>query len=386
MKKKAFYWSPCLNPVGTVISTINSSVALSKYSKNFDVSIINACGEWDDFKDEFLKQKINVIDFKFKYFRFLPKTGFILSRISYFIIFLFSLLPLFLLIKKQKPNFLIAHLITSLPIFIFKIFKLDSSLMLRISGMPHLNFLRKKFWQIGAIGIKIVTCPSLELKEKLENLKIFNKDKIEYLPDAIINMEKFRKQLKNKNLYKNIFSEDVKVFLAAGRLTKQKNFSYLIDEFTKFFIENKNYRLVILGDGEEFKFLKKKIYDNQLTNIVHLTGRVDNVLRYMKDSDAFILSSRWEEMGFVIIEAALSNLFIISSNCPNGPTEFLNDGRNGILFENNQKDALLKSLKKFDTMNKETKKNDCLKLKKNSQKFTMFRHSSFLIKILNSIN
>ena len=52
MKKKIYYWSPCLNPVGTVKSTINSAVAAVKYSKNtFDVSIINACGEWDEHRN-----------------------------------------------------------------------------------------------------------------------------------------------------------------------------------------------------------------------------------------------------------------------------------------------------------------------------------------------
>ena len=46
MKKKIYYWSPCLNPVGTVKSTINSAKSLSKFDKSYDVKIINACGEW----------------------------------------------------------------------------------------------------------------------------------------------------------------------------------------------------------------------------------------------------------------------------------------------------------------------------------------------------
>ena len=383
MKKKAFYWSPCLNPVGTVISTINSSVALSKFSNNFDVSIINSCGEWDAFKDEFLREKINVIDFKFKYFKFLPKTGIIQSRISYVIIFLLSFFPLLFLIKKQKPNFVIAHLITSLPIFIFKIFKFDTSLILRISGMPHLNFLRKKFWQISSIGIKMVTCPSLELKKKIENLNIFNKEKVEYLPDAVINVEKFRKQLKSQNKFKKIFNKDLKVFLAAGRLTRQKNFGYLIKEFAKFYQENKNYRLVIFGDGEEYKNLSVLIKKKKLTESIFLLGRVQNILRYMKDADAFILSSKWEEMGFVIIEAALTNLYIISSNCPNGPSEFLNYGENGLLFENNKLNALYERFLMFQRLNKEKKKNDRIEIKKNSMKFSMYRHFKALHKILN---
>ena len=55
MKKKIFYWSPCLNPVGTVISTLNSAIALSKYNKMYDVSLINACGEWDSYTDQIEK-------------------------------------------------------------------------------------------------------------------------------------------------------------------------------------------------------------------------------------------------------------------------------------------------------------------------------------------
>ena len=147
-------------------------------------------------------------------------------------------------------------------------------------------------------------------------------------------------------------------------MTKQKNFNYLINEFYNFYLENKNWRLVILGDGEEFNSLNSLIIKKQLNKVVHLLGRVENVLRYMKDSDAFILSSRWEEMGFVIIESALANLYIISSNCPNGPSEFLNNGINGLLYENNKNEALYKALKDFVILDEKKKKNDCLKKKK----------------------
>ena len=102
MKKKIYYWSPCLNPVGTVISTLNSAVAFSKYNKDYDVTIINACGEWDNYKDIINKNSINLIDLNFKYFKYLPKTGFLKSRFSYIIIFILSFLPLLLLLKKQN--------------------------------------------------------------------------------------------------------------------------------------------------------------------------------------------------------------------------------------------------------------------------------------------
>ena len=143
---------------------------------------------------------------------------------------------------------------------------------------------------------------------------------------------------------------------------------------------------MILGDGEEFDNLQNLIVKKKLKNIIYLLGRVENVLRYMRDSDAFILSSKWEEMGFVIIESALANLFIISSDCPNGPSEFLNNGQNGLLYENNKNMALYNALKKYEKIDDHKKKKDCVKIKKNSMKFSIFRHYKKIDKILNMID
>ena len=121
--KTIFYWSPCLSRVGTVKSTINSAISLSKYSKeNYKVKIINACGEWDEFSEIFEKHNIDLIEFKFKFFSYLPKNGFLRSRISYLIIIFFSFFPLLNLLKKDKPDFIIMHLLTSLPIILNNFF------------------------------------------------------------------------------------------------------------------------------------------------------------------------------------------------------------------------------------------------------------------------
>ena len=69
MKKKIFYWSPCLDRVGTVISTINSAISLSRYDKNNDVRIINVCGEWDQYREKLNDNSVNLIDLNFKYFK-----------------------------------------------------------------------------------------------------------------------------------------------------------------------------------------------------------------------------------------------------------------------------------------------------------------------------
>ena len=57
MKKSIYYWSPCLTKVGTVKSTLNSAISLAKYSKNYDVKILNVFGEWSKYKSYLKKKK-----------------------------------------------------------------------------------------------------------------------------------------------------------------------------------------------------------------------------------------------------------------------------------------------------------------------------------------
>ena len=351
MKKKIFYWSPCLSHVGTVISTLNSAIALSKYSNEFDVSILNVCGEWDKYNDQIEKNSINLINLNFKYFKYLPKTGYVGSRFSYIVIFIFSFIPLLRIIRFQKPEVLILHLITSLPLFLQYLFNFKTKFILRISGYPKLNFFRKFFWKRISKKIELTTCPTIDLKSYLIKNKIFNKNKITFLPDAILDYSKLKKADKNFSIIKDCSNN--KIILSVGRLTKQKNFVYLINEFYKFNKVNKNYVLFIVGEGEERENLEKTIRSLELKDKVFLIGHRSNIYDYMRNSEIFVLSSLWESPGFVIIEAAINNLFIISSDCPTGPKEFLNGGKNGLLFKNNVNDELFKTLLKFSELNSE---------------------------------
>ena len=373
MKKKILYWSPFISNVGTVKSTLNSAIAYSRYSlRNNNVGIINVCGEWDEYEDEIKKNNLNLIKLNFSYFKYLPKNGYIQSRISFFLIFILSFFPLIKLLNKQKPDYLIIHLITSLPLLINYFLKPKSKVILRISGLPKLNFLRKIFWTITTKNIFKITCPSIELINDLKNKNFLIEKKLIFLPDAIINVKKFVK-LKYEKIEKK---SDRKFLLSVGRLTPQKNFKYLINEISNFFESNKNYDLYIIGEGEQKKELQNLINKKKLNDRVYLIDYTANVYSYMKNASIYVLSSLWEDPGFVIIEAALCNLPIISSNCSNGPKEFLLNGDAGKLFENNKKGALSKALE--DHSENFLKK---IKAKKNTLKYTNFRH----FKKLNSI-
>ena len=374
--KKIIYWSPYLGHIGTKKSTLNSARGLSVYGKDkFDVKLINALGEWNDIDE------IKTLSFFKNLYNKLPQGGFLKSRISYLIIFLLSILPLYKLLKKDKPDYIIAHLITSLPITLFKIFKFKTKLILRISGYPKLNLIRKFFWKLCSKNIHLITCPSIELRNQLKKLNIFENKKITVLYDSVINIKEVNKK-KNDLLSDELTKSNY--LLAIGRLTKQKNFDLLINAFYKFNKINNNYKLLIIGEGEESKKITNKINQLKLEDKIFLLGFKQNVYKYLKNSKAFILSSLWEEMGFVIIEAASCNTLIISSDCPNGPSEFLNHGKAGYLFNNNSVNDLVQSLIKFDREEKNIKYNKILLAKKNVKKFTIFNHYKELKKILDN--
>ncbi len=371
--KKVYYWSPCLDMVGTVKSTINSAISLAKYSNQLDqvqVKIINSCGEWNKQKNLFEEKKVKVINFYEGYYEYLPKKGYIQSRFSNLIVIFFSFLPLLKLLKKDKPDFIILHLITSLPLILLKFFNFKTKFILRISGHPKLNFFRKFLWKIIGSKIHKVTCPSLDLVSQLKKFDIFPEEKLSFLPDAVLNIQ----DLKKKKKINNRLKMEESFFLAVGRLTKQKNFRYLIDEFSKYLKIKPNQKLLIFGEGEEKNRLQKKIIDKKLEKNIFLKGNSNFIFNYMRNARAFILSSLWEEPGIVIIESAINNLLIISSDCKNGPREFLDNGDAGILFKNNSKGALLEKILEFENLSKEEKKLKVFLAKKNSSKYSLFNH------------
>ena len=212
----------------------------------------------------------------------------------------------------------------------------------------------------------------MDLKKNIENLKIFSQNNLYHLPDAILKIDKLKR---SKDMPVDFsLAKSKRIILSAGRLTRQKNFSYLIEEFSEFLKFSNDFVLMILGEGEEKKKLIKLINKKKLKDKIFLLGFKKDIFNYMKNSEVFILSSLWEEVGFVIVEAAMCNTYIISSDCPNGPKEFLNNGKNGLLFENNLKKSLLNTLKDYCKLDKKKIFTDKVLLKKNAGKYTMFQH------------
>ena len=375
---KIYYWSPHTSHIATIKAVYNSALSLIKYGRGkYDVTIINANGEWDkqnsnrDIKYTNLSKKI--------YLNTYPVEGYLRSRFSYLYIFFKCFFSLKKLIGKDKPDFLFIHLITILPLFLLIFFKFDTKFILRISGYPKLNILRKFFWKWASKKLYLVTTPTEGTFDYIKSQNIFDDKKIFLLRDPVFLTKDLL--LKREILEEN-FSKNNKYIISVGRLTYQKNFSLLIEAFADLVKLYKNYKLIILGEGEQRFFLEKLISKHNLKDHVFLLGFKKNVLKYINIAECSISSSLWEDPGFFLIESGLLNKSIISSDCPNSPKELLMNGLCGYLFKNNSKDDLVKKFISYKSDSIDIVNKKIFLAKKNFKKFSFFNHYLGIKKII----
>ena len=360
---------------------MNSILSLNKYSSQYKISIINLFGEWEKYR--IILNEIEYIDFFLsKFFPFKKKiTGFIKSRLVYIFVGITSVFELYSLLRKKKPDFLIVHLLTYIPLLLLIFFKFETQFILRISGFPKLNFMRKFLWKLASKKIYKIFCPTLETMEILKKEKIFDEKKIYFLEDPIIQISEISKKMKEKIDTK---FQNKKFIFAIGRLTKQKNFKLLIQFFKEISKNDDELNLLIAGEGESKKDLENLIFKNSLQHRIKLLGFEKNVFKFLKHCQCFISTSLWEDPGFVILEAAVTNTIIISSNCSSGPKEILMHGKGGYLFENNNLKSLIETYKQFiDSSEKDIflkRKN----VKRKSKNYTFFSHYKKMNHFLNN--
>jgi glycosyltransferase involved in cell wall biosynthesis len=120
------------------------------------------------------------------------------------------------------------------------------------------------------------------------------------------------------------------VVLGVGELSRRKDFATLMRAFARLRGERRC-RLVLVGEGREREALTALARELDVAEDVDLPGFQRDPYPFMAHSSVLALSSRWEGLGFVLIEAMALGTPVVATDCPSGPRELLDEGRLGPL-------------------------------------------------------
>ncbi len=249
-----------------------------------------------------------------------------------------AIVPLYRYIRKNKPHVLISHLChanviaalakelaftkTQLILVEHDTLSVSESEVFRARFVPPLM---KLFYPRADKIVGVSEAVSRDLETEL-GLK---KGKIKTVYNPVVNDELINKA-KEPLDHPWLQPDSPPVFIAVGRLTLKKDFSTLIKAFANLRKKVKA-RLIILGEGELRPELEAIINKLGIADDVSMPGFVKNPYAYMARASAFILSSLWEGLPTVLIEAMACGCPVISTDCPSGPAEILAEGKYGEL-------------------------------------------------------
>jgi glycosyltransferase involved in cell wall biosynthesis len=134
------------------------------------------------------------------------------------------------------------------------------------------------------------------------------------------------------------------VVVAAGRLTRQKGFDRLIPAFARVAAAEPQWSLRVCGNGPQGTRLRRLIVKHDASNSIFLLGRVGDVGAQMRAASMFVLSSRWEGLPMVLIEAMSAGLPVVAFDCPTGPAEVVEDGVTGFLIPDGDGEAMAEAM------------------------------------------
>ena len=232
-------------------------------------------------------------------------------------------------IQKQSPNFLISRMLTTPTALINTLSKSNTKLILSMAGFPRDSAIRRFLWPRLYKYADALTSPSQELIDQAAKLSHLPKSKFKVIPNPIIDKEVIAKS-KEKIVHSWFNNDEVPVIIAAGRLTRQKDFPTLIKAFS-IALEQVSAKLVIIGDGEDRQRLEQLTLALGVGSKVDLARRKPNPYQYIRAANIFVLSSLWEGPGHALIEAVALGTPSITTRCPAGPVETVQNGKAGLI-------------------------------------------------------
>ena len=296
------------------------------------------------------------------------------SQINRRLVFIICTIKLFLICIKLKKSIIFSFQGNFYAIIVSILLK--RKIVIRSNLSPEgwkASYFKKKIFGYLLSKADLVIVNSNDFKKQMKKrfginpITIFNP----------INGKEIRKLSSYKSKIK-LFGNKTINMISVGRLVAQKNQIEILRALIKLKKLIKNYRLLLVGSGPDKIFLQNFINKNKLKKNVQIIF-VKNPYKFMNMSDVLILSSKFEGLPNVLLEAAYLNKYIISSNCKTGPKEIIKEYKYGELYNNGNANELYLKLKKLD------KKKLTVNNKNFSLNLTAFNDKKNLEKYYNAI-
>lgn len=210
------------------------------------------------------------------------------------------------------------------------------------------RFLIKYFsWLIILFSHKTIVIAKKEHKQVID-WPLINDEKLVHIYNGIkpiyfLNRDEAQSEFEERIGQK---LNDSFVIGTIAELHKNKGLKYAIEGFEGITEKYDNARFIIIGEGEERKYLEKEIKKEKLEEKVFLIGKIEDASRYLKAFDIFVLPSVKEGFPFVLLEAGLARLSVVATEV-GGIPELITDGENGVLVEEKEDDEIEDALKKL---------------------------------------
>lgn len=261
----------------------------------------------------------------------------------------YAFLKIVRLIRKRRPdvvfssqgyiNLLIAISIPLLP--------RKTHFIARETNIPSLVNKQSRYWRLLSLLYRnyykrfdTIICQSEDMKQDLVAYAGIQEAKLRVIHNPI-NFPQIEKKM---SVRKTCFPAGKKNILAAGKFMHQKGFDLLLHAFSQ--IADPNVHLTILGEGPEEENLRSMTYRLALGDRVTFPGFTSNPYVYMRQADLFVLSSRFEGLPNVVLEANACGTPVVAFDCPGGISEIIEEGVNGWKVNPQDTTALASSIVK----------------------------------------
>ena len=230
-------------------------------------------------------------------------------------------------LRRERPSVVVAGLLAAVAIAARDLAGVDTKVLVSVQGLPQTDRLRSLLWPRFYPRADSIVAPVRGIADRTVRIAELDDSQLQVIPNPVITDRLIdRGQEVPDHPW---FDGDRPVVVGVGRQTYQKDFSTLLRAFAEM---DRDAHLVVPGkEGDRTSHLADLARQLGVQGSVSFPGFVDNPYAYIRAADVFVLSSRWEGPGHVLVEALALGTPVVATDCPIGPRDILDDGNAGIL-------------------------------------------------------